>query len=143
MEPDGNPMVLTKDTLEIGIQECLRGHFSRLGLWWDAKKGRWSGSNKMGDAVVDIIQEWDIDFTQEKGGTTGNVYDVMKGNLPIGKVEKTGNNMYKYTTKFKDYAFRGEDINDKYVALIKNSINTDKELNVKKIKGGTAIFSLI
>ena len=67
----------------------------------------------------------------------------MKGNLPIGKVEKTGNNMYKYTTKFKDYAFRGEDINDKYVALIKNSINTDKELNVKKIKGGTAIFSLI
>jgi peptidoglycan hydrolase-like protein with peptidoglycan-binding domain len=141
--PDGDPIVLSKDILGAAIQGCLKGHFSRLGLWWDAKKGRWSGSNKMGDAVVDIIQEWDIDFEQEKGGTTGNVYDVMKGNLPIGKVEKTGNNMYKYTTKFKDYAFRGEDINDKYVALIKNSINTDKELNVKKIKGGTAIFSLI
>jgi len=141
--PDGDPIVLSKDILGAVIQGCLKGHFSRLGLWWDAKKGRWSGSNKMGDAVVDIIQEWDIDFKQEKGGTTGNVYDVMKGNLPIGKVEKTGNNMYKYTTKFKDYAFRGEDINDKYVALIKNAINTDKELNVKKIKGGTAIFSLI
>ena len=143
LDSDGNPVVLTKDMLEVSIQECLRGHFSRLGLWWDAKKGRWSGSNKMGDAVVDIIQEWDIDFTQEKGGTTGNVYDVMKGNLPIGKVEKTGNNMYKYTTKFKDYAFRGEDINDKYVALIKKAISTDKKLNVKKIKGGTAIFSLV
>ena len=143
LDPDGNPVELTKDILGESIQECLKEHFSRLGLWWDAKKGRWSGSNKMGEAVVDIIQEWDIGFEQSKGGTTGNVYDVMKGNLPIGIVEKTGNNMYKFTTKFKDYAFSGEDIEDKYMALIKNSINTDKDLNVKKIKGGTAIFSLI
>ena len=141
--PDGNPMVLTKDILEGAIKGCLKGHFSRLGLYKDVKKNKWVGRNKMGDAVEDIIQEWDIDFRQEEGGTTGNVYDVRKGNLPIGKVEKTGNNMYKFTTKFKDYAFKGEEIEDKYVALIKNAINTGKELNVKKIKGGTAIFSLV
>ena len=140
---DGKPMVLSKDELKTVVQDCLKGHFSRLGLYKDVKKNKWVGRNKMGDAVEDIIQGWGIKFTQEEGGTTGNVYDVRQGNLPIGKVEKTGNNMYKFTTKFKDYAFQGEEIEDKYVTLIKNSINTDKELNVKKIKGGTAIFSLI
>jgi hypothetical protein len=112
-------------------QECLSCYPSVI-LNSRNKKTAWTANNKQLKLSFDVIP----------GGIVGQKYDVMKGKLPIGIVEKTGKNLYKFTTKFKDYAFKGDEIEDKYVALIKNSINTEMKLYVNKIKGGTAIFIL-
>ena len=146
MGADGNPIEgLTSDILRGTVKTCLSTHHSKFDLSYDNTKNKWRGKSKLGDAVEDIIDEWGVDFKPLVGGTIGNTYRVMKGDtkMQLGSVKKTGRNMYQFTTKFKDYAFKGGDITDDYLNSIKKSISTDKNLNVKKIKGGTAIFSLV
>ena len=129
------------------VKGCLTKHHSKLGIYWDNNNSKYTGENKLGKAVENIIDQWKISFDKQSGGVMGTTYKIMKGNSILGKVKKTGRNMYaaKIDKGVRGYAFKGGKLDKKYLDLIKTAITTDQDLNIRKEndKSGVVTFSLV
>ena len=151
MKADGTPIEgLTSDILGGMVKGCLTKHHSKLGIYWDVNKNKYRGENNLGVAVERIIDKWKIKFEKESGGVMDQVYDIMKGNANLGKVKKTGRNMYsaKINKGVRGYAFKTDgSLDNRYTQLIKDAISVPdgKELDFDKEndKTGIVTFSLV
>ena len=148
MGADGNPIEgLTSDILGGMVKGCLTKHHSTLGIIWDAVTNKYSGMNKLGNAVENIIDEWKIKFDKQSGGVMGTTYNIMLDNQILGKVKKTGRNMFaaQINKGLRNYAFIGGNLDKRYINLIKTAITTDQDLNIRKEndKSGVVTFSLV